>query len=125
MENLPPLTRTSPDSPGSNVLPLIIAVRLGGLVMPFSAIDDESTSSGFTFRTGASVMDFGKNGFLPSLGLDGILNTARGIAASSLVELVFSTDFWLSPKAALTPPRARERTRRDPVFAGFSFISNT
>src|SRR5262249_19302411 len=98
---------------------------LGGLVMPFSTIDDESTSSGFTLRTGASVMDFGKNGFLPSLGLDGTLNTAWGIAASSFVELVFSTSFWLSPKAALAPPRARERIRSDPVFAGVSFISIT
>src|SRR5262249_41030508 len=73
--------RTSPSSPRSKVRPLIIAVRLGGLVIPLRTKDVKSETPGaFGCGMGGSSEDWGKNGLRPSRGVTGIANTDWGIS---------------------------------------------
>src|SRR5512133_1838106 len=74
---------TSPLSPTSNVRPLIIAVRLGGLVMPLSVKAASITGLGPAPGVGGGSGWFepGKKGLRPSLMVAGMTKTDLGTSA--------------------------------------------
>src|SRR5258708_39536119 len=81
---LPPVgSLPSPSSPASDVRPLIIAVRRGGLVMPLRTMLNVSGGvAGLTRASTARTVDCGKKGLRPSLGWLGIEKTDCGTGTS-------------------------------------------
>jgi len=94
---------TLPDSPGSNVRPLIMAMRLGGLLMPFRIRLDVSSVSFFGVGFGISDFEFGKNGFRPSLGLAGIVKTDSGMGISGAGVAVWALEAAGATLSAAVP----------------------
>jgi hypothetical protein len=87
---------------------------------------EESTCSGLIFWTGASVTDFGKNGFLPSFGLDGMTKTDCGISVVSLVALavLFSKAGCVSASRGIAVLNRSDKSTYLPFFEKFAIITN-
>ncbi len=75
----PPGVLTSASSPGSKVRPLIMAVRLGGLVMPLSMSPVVSTTVSLGLDCVTTGVVWGKNGLRPSFGFDGTIKIDCGM----------------------------------------------
>src|SRR5205085_2618687 len=108
---LPPASLISPSSPGSKVRPLIMAVRLGGLVMPLRT--NKVVSTGFSLLslvgTTTRTVDCGKKGLRPSLGWLGTLKMDWGKGTSG-TDGMFSLTRLAGFSLLLARPRSGETT---------------